>query len=1236
MSDADSRLNDAADRAEAGADIIEQVANGGDAVEVPTASGPRPSLAKWFVDRYAEFYAWAALILADCLTALSLTQSARDAAMLNTGLYVDVATGLVATSDGEFFSVPSVDPHEYVILYKNNSGVAVEQGRYPSAQAAVDAVTASAVAIAQGERAEAEADDAENSANIAVAAVSGSVNTFFAATKAAGDALAAGLGDGATVIVDRDETRGSITVRYTVASGLLISPIDDALATDLANPDKGAAMVRYGDGSVADKLDEIVSGAVIELLVDAKVYTHNEDANSHSELRTRIVSEVSSHVTAEADRAQREADRAESASDAAFVNADVYATIADGRASVAVGEQFQVWSEGDYIRYRKDSASTQTEVARFPSAGRVEVLESAGGGITTSTKNLYNPRAITVGRMYRADGTVNPNSSYRVSEGHPIAQGQQVSISGIPENMRSSISGLMHFWAADGSFISSVQMPRQDVPTSYITETAPAGSATLSVNLPTLQAGPLPPFLQIEISPSPTAFEPYDKFGAIETAEEARDRQFLVNENNLYSGEILEFVTVNNTTFGISSNIDDTASDFIPVEYGKTYVISGLGTSLIAGQSNRRVAGRDNNRQLSVANIKMFPPYGGGDYVVTIDDPEVKFLVIALSRANDLGTYEDALKLRIQVEEGAVSTPYFPRRVLDGMKWLVDEVRQEGLGGGGPVSAKAHISDPVEMNTVLSNHPIDMKPFSKSVGPYGVAFSIDGETAVNASGNNLFVKIEDVPAGQRTLTAMLRCRSEGVSTLPRIPVYPIDVPSGMLDNPDTLAGYAGRYPLDNYCHPSIAYSDAPVAGYKYWLVASILPGSDGTATWEDEDLMVSNDGETWLRVRSLYETAKSYTTTTLRLPPNNFASGARRNGFLPVPSSGQTIEISSPEHNGNPAVERQVVTLTGLPFKHDPAILLDGGYVYVYHSFHMPYNDSGNGTHRFVVCTRSADGINWEAVRPDGSTLPLTTEEASRQIFTKDAQGRYNFMHYAYSTGNSNPEIIKYGEGDYELVYGNNFGRRYKGTAPWNFDFSTSYPIQDVGSGNHPGLLYTGSELLLVNSRKMFRSTNRGETFTELDYYPLWVGSVANLPYKKAMCMGPSGKVLVVDTKRLTNPAQAGTPVVDGVYVQTHRYHKIFLMEYGSVTQLINYAENGIQDAYIDAQVDIVNEGRGTRTCLFRNYIGNTSLGYGVNNPHQKVGLFDYEAREGDVIYMYVTLTARGDSSVSVNGVGVQ
>ena len=62
---------------------------------------------------------------------------------------------------------------------------------------------------------------------------------------------------------------------------------------------------------------------------------------------------------------------AEAARDAAFVSADVFADIATGRAAVADGEQFQVVTGDEIIRYRRDSSTTQTEVARYPAARAV-------------------------------------------------------------------------------------------------------------------------------------------------------------------------------------------------------------------------------------------------------------------------------------------------------------------------------------------------------------------------------------------------------------------------------------------------------------------------------------------------------------------------------------------------------------------------------------------------------------------------------------------------------------------------------------------------------------------------------------------------------------------------------------------------------------------------------------------------------------------------------------------------
>lgn len=58
---------------------------------------------------------------------------AADVAQLSAGIYSSTSEGIAATTSGKYFSVPSADSDEYLILYKNNSGTAVEVKRYPSA-----------------------------------------------------------------------------------------------------------------------------------------------------------------------------------------------------------------------------------------------------------------------------------------------------------------------------------------------------------------------------------------------------------------------------------------------------------------------------------------------------------------------------------------------------------------------------------------------------------------------------------------------------------------------------------------------------------------------------------------------------------------------------------------------------------------------------------------------------------------------------------------------------------------------------------------------------------------------------------------------------------------------------------------------------------------------------------------------------------------------------------------------
>lgn len=110
-----------------------------------------------------------------------------------------------------------------------------------------------------------------------------------------------------------------------------------------------------------------------------------------------------SATAAAADRVQTGLDRtaaetarigAETARDAAFLTADVYPDIATGRAAVADDEQFTVVEAGatEAVRYVRDSSSTQTEVARYPTAAAADALQQAPS-LEVVQPNLISTRA---------------------------------------------------------------------------------------------------------------------------------------------------------------------------------------------------------------------------------------------------------------------------------------------------------------------------------------------------------------------------------------------------------------------------------------------------------------------------------------------------------------------------------------------------------------------------------------------------------------------------------------------------------------------------------------------------------------------------------------------------------------------------------------------------------------------------------------------------------------------------
>lgn len=65
-------------------------------------------------------------------------EAARDTFNLNIGRKADIAEGLRDTVPGQSFTVLAPDARDYIIEYVNNSGVALERARYPSAKAVED------------------------------------------------------------------------------------------------------------------------------------------------------------------------------------------------------------------------------------------------------------------------------------------------------------------------------------------------------------------------------------------------------------------------------------------------------------------------------------------------------------------------------------------------------------------------------------------------------------------------------------------------------------------------------------------------------------------------------------------------------------------------------------------------------------------------------------------------------------------------------------------------------------------------------------------------------------------------------------------------------------------------------------------------------------------------------------------------------------------------------------------
>lgn len=119
-------------KAEAATALLETFVHGDENTHVDTEGGAVPSIAMQ-----------AKTTKESVMSALENVAAQMAGAMI----YKDTAAGLLGTIDGAFFSVPSANDQEYLILYQNNNGVAEERARYPSAAAAMNALIMARVAF---------------------------------------------------------------------------------------------------------------------------------------------------------------------------------------------------------------------------------------------------------------------------------------------------------------------------------------------------------------------------------------------------------------------------------------------------------------------------------------------------------------------------------------------------------------------------------------------------------------------------------------------------------------------------------------------------------------------------------------------------------------------------------------------------------------------------------------------------------------------------------------------------------------------------------------------------------------------------------------------------------------------------------------------------------------------------------------------------------------------------------
>ncbi len=280
-------------------------------------------------------------------------------------------TGITKVGDGAtaYLSLPAYATYDQMLAAQQaieaaqtqveefeTSKHAAEQAAATAVEKAAEAADDAQIAASAAEAAELKASQAAQSQIDAEAAASQSATSR--------DNAAASSGAAALSATEAAESAQTATDKAGEASQFR----DEASAA-------AAAASAAADRVSLGELDEAVAATQADADAASASAVAAAESASQSEI-SRVYSDAS-------------ATAARSARDAAFVNANVFADIATGRAAVADGQQFQVATGDEIIRYRRNSSSTQTEVARYPAGQTVVALDGALGQLAAILGQAY-------------------------------------------------------------------------------------------------------------------------------------------------------------------------------------------------------------------------------------------------------------------------------------------------------------------------------------------------------------------------------------------------------------------------------------------------------------------------------------------------------------------------------------------------------------------------------------------------------------------------------------------------------------------------------------------------------------------------------------------------------------------------------------------------------------------------------------------------------------------------------